>query len=160
MKVKNFIIAVICALGGYAGGAKKYQKIVSEETKRKQKMTDYFELMNVWMELLEDHKEVAKYFEKNNMKRIAIYGVGKIGEHLFKQLQNSNIEILYFIDKRAVAFGHGVEVLSLEDKLEKVDAVVVTPVYDYNAISSDLKKKCDYKIVSIEDVIYETYEEL
>ena len=45
-------------------------------------------------------------------------------------------------------------IYSLNDKLPKVDAVVITPFYAFDSIRNDLKNKMDAKIVSIEEVIW------
>ena len=45
---------------------------------------------------------------------------------------------------------------SEDDKLEKVDAIVVTPIFAFDKIQENIEKVFDGDIVSIEDVIYES----
>lgn len=134
-------------------------KIMLEKNEKLQKFVGYFELMNIWLELMESNKSVSSYFMSNGYKKIGIYGAGKLGAHLYEQIKNCDIELAYFIDRNIIPFGNNIKVLSMDDDFEDVDVIVVTPVFDYINIRKKLKDKCEYKIVSVEDVLYETYEE-
>ena len=47
-----------------------------------------------------------------------------------------------------------VPIVSIDDEFPKVDAIVVTVLSDYGTIRNELRKKCDFDIVSINDVIF------
>ena len=48
-----------------------------------------------------------------------------------------------------------VELLSPDDELPDVDAVIVTPVFFFDEIEEMLASKMDADIVSMEDILYE-----
>ena len=42
----------------------------------------------------------------------------------------------------------------MDDELEEVDAIVVTPISAFGEIKQTLEKKVDCPIISLEDVLY------
>lgn len=48
-----------------------------------------------------------------------------------------------------------VDVVSLNDYLERVDVVVVTAITFFDDIKEKLSKKLDCPIISLEDILYE-----
>lgn len=99
-------------------------------------------------------KKVEDYFYRNRIKTIAIYGMSYIGERLFEELKNTDIEIKYAIDKNNESIYVDIDVLSVDEVLPKVDAIIVTPVYFFDEIKDMLQKKTVCRIISLEDVIY------
>ena len=43
----------------------------------------------------------------------------------------------------------------MDDELESVDAIIVTPIYYFEEIEGKLVEKVDCPIISIEDIMYE-----
>ena len=95
------------------------------------------------------------YFEKNNYKTVAIYGMKELGERLYDELKDSDVAVKYFIDKNAGELYADVDILTPDDELEPVDAIVVTATYYFDDIEETLGEKVEYPIVSLEDIIYE-----
>ncbi len=120
-----------------------------------QKMSEYFSLMNQWMYSLEDEKPIASYFLKNNFRKIAIYGYGHFAKHLLFQLADSGIKVEYIIDKAKKQNSIPYLAKTLQDALEEVDAVIVTPFMEYKQIKKALTKKLNSPIISIKEVVME-----
>lgn len=113
----------------------------------------YYQLMNKWMHIRDENRTVTEYFEKYKFNKIAIYGMGGMGEHLLKELERSNIDIAYCIDQDEATRKWGIPQKTLADNLEKVDVIVVTPTYYYDEIRRQLKQQLDCTIVSLEEVV-------
>lgn len=111
-------------------------------------------LLNQWLKIKQEEKKVEDYFYRNRIKTIAIYGMSYIGERLFEELKNTDIEIKYAIDKNNESIYVDIDVLSVDEVLPKVDAIIVTPVYFFDEIKDMLQKKTVCRIISLEDVIY------
>ncbi len=119
----------------------------------------YYLMQDQWIKNLHQQRYIQQYFQQQHIQKIAIYGAGKLGENLLAELQQSDIEIVCFIDN-ANAHGdiHGIPKVSLAEKeiLHDVDAIIVTPVYDTINIfiahfkHTDLEKK----FLSLEDLIF------
>lgn len=127
--------------------------------KKNAKSTDknraLFLMMNQWVKMKQEGKNLSSYFKQNGYKKIAIYGMGYVGETLLEELKESGITVAYCIDKRAGFIYTDVDIVSMDDYLERVDVVVVTAITFFIEIEKELSGKMDCPIVSIEDILYE-----
>lgn len=114
-----------------------------------------FLLMNQWVKIKQENKNVSSYLEKHGYMKIAIYGMSYAGETLVKELKDSNVTIVYGIDKNAEGMYADVDILSLDDHLPDVDAIIVTAITFYDEIEKQLSAKVNCPIISLEDVLYD-----
>ncbi len=70
-------------------------------------------------------EDLNNYLKRNNIKDIAIYGLGAVGKVFLQISKNLNVNIKYAIDKQKKQIDN-LEVFAPEDKLESVDAVMIT----------------------------------
>lgn len=148
--------AVIGAMLGVAATAGELEKQISEKKKMSDKHLDLYLLMNRWVKLKQKGINLSKYFEKNGYNRIAIYGMSYAGETLAEELKGTNIEVAYGIDKNAENIWiNNIDILPLENKLDAVDAVIVTAISSYDSIRALLSKKFVCPIISLEDILDE-----
>ena len=87
--------------------------------------------------------------------KIAIYGMSDAGQRLYEELNGTSIEIDYAIDRRTVDVAENIPIVSLDNVLHKVDAIVVTAIYDFPEIVELLQNKTQDYIISLEQIIYE-----
>lgn len=112
-----------------------------------------FLIMNKWLEAKQRDKRMDIFLKKRGYYKIAIYGMHYIGESLFKELEGSQIQILYGIDQYKDGCNCGLQMYKPNDELPKVDAVIVTtPLYFYT-VKKILSNKLGVPIVSIEEVV-------
>lgn len=146
-------------LGGAVGGAVSMGKVTGEQIQNKQQMSDkhlaLFLMMNQWVKVKQEGKNLASYFEKREYKKIAIYGMSYAGETLISELKNTGIEIAYGVDQKADTIYSDIEIAAMEDSLEPVDAIVVTAITFFDEIEEKLSKKVSCPIISLEDILYE-----
>lgn len=124
------------------------------EKKEMEKQINFSFLLDVWMSNIENNKNVRVYFENKGYTNIAIYGMGILGKHLKRQLEDTYVNCLYYIDHDTIYYN------DLEIKLDDIksigislDVIVVTPIMEYKEIKKKLSKICDFNIASIEEVI-------
>ena len=96
---------------------------------------------------------VEKYFISEKIYKIAIYGMGVFGRKIYDLLENTRIEVLYGIDKNSNIKNEKIEVFSEVNVDQEIDAIVVTPIFDYDNIKRELCKKNNCKIISIEKIM-------
>lgn len=113
-----------------------------------------YQMMESWFRLKLEGKNIEDYFNAYGYKHIAIYGMGDIGKNLLADLRISSVKVDYAIDK-VVTNTEDIRVVSPEEKLEKVDAIVVTAIAYFDDINDNLSSKTDCPIISLEDIIYE-----
>ncbi len=148
--------AVVGAMLGVAATAGELEKQINEKKKMSDKHLDLYLLMNQWVKLKQKGINLSKYFEKNGYNRIAIYGMSYVGETLVEELKGTNIEVVYGIDRNAENIWiDNMNVLSLDDELEDVDAVVVTAISSYDSISDLLNRKFVCPIICLKDILDE-----
>lgn len=157
--MKKAVISVVSVLIGAVAGAGVVGKTAIEEKDKMKSMSDkhlaLFLMMNQWVKVKQEGKSLAEYFKKNNYCRIAVYGMSYAGETLVDELKGTEIEVAYGIDKNVDRICSDVDILSPEENLGEVDAVVVTALTFFDEIEQKLSEKVDCPIISLEDVLYE-----
>lgn len=146
------------ALGAAAGGSvvrATASKKINEMFEGHKKVHELYMAFDQWLRLRQEGKTLVEYFEKNNYKTVAIYGMKELGERLYDELENTGIEVRYAIDKNADSIYADVDVVTPDDDLEPVDVIVVTAIYYFDEIEENLSGKVDYPIISLEDILYE-----
>ena len=157
--MKKPIISILSALTGVALGAGIVGKVTGKSLNKVRSMSDkhfaLFQMMNQWVKVKQEGKNLALYFEKNEYKKIAIYGMSYAGETLVDELKDSSVTIAYGIDKNADSIYADIDVFSVDADLAPVDAVVVTAITFFDQIEEKLSEKLDCPIISLEDILYE-----
>ena len=147
-------MAVGAAAGGIATGTASSKKI-KELMDGHAKVHELYMAFDQWLRIRQEGKTLVDFFEKNDYKTVAIYGMKELGERLYDELENSGITVKYIIDKNADTIYADVDVLTPDDELEPVDVVVVTAIYYFDEIEEMLSERVDYPVVSLEDILYE-----
>ena len=130
----------------------KYNKLMKSSLRDKK---IYF-CMDRWMQLREKGVGLAEYLIKKDIHDIAVYGIGVLGRHFVFEMEQSEIEIKYLIDRKAKKPFSGYQILRPTDELEEVDAIIVTAIGDFEEIYELLREKVKAHIISLEELIYET----
>ena len=112
-------------------------------------------MMNQWVKIKQEGKNLSTYFENKGYKRIAIYGMSYAGETLVDELKDTGIEVVYGIDQNADSIFADIDIVTMDDTLEDVDAVVVTAITFFGEIEEKLHGKLNCSIISLEDILYE-----
>lgn len=151
-------IAVITGFLGFVAGTvgQGYlkNKVIRERNDKVDKFKSYYNMLNQWLVLKQEGKSLEQYFVENNISTIAIYGMGEMGNRLYDELKNSNIEVKYAIDKNADSTYSELEVYELEDSLDEVDAIIVTAIFAYDEIEESISEVVDYNTINLEDIVY------
>lgn len=160
--MKRGTISVISAIAGTivgaAIGASKASKIIGEDYDKMKELADkhldLFLLMNQWVKIKQEGKSISEYLQHLGYKKVAIYGLSYVGETLLDELKGS-ITVAYGIDKNADNIYADIDVVSLNDKLDEVDVIIVTAITSFDQIVEELSNKVKCPIVSIEDILYD-----
>jgi hypothetical protein len=158
--MKKGILAVVSFAFGVAGGVfgGKIFKFYFNNEKSKEddkvyKFKLYYNILNQWLMKKNEGKSITEYFISNGYKTIAIYGMGELGCRLYEELKDSEIKVSYAIDKESGSIYSELEVCSIEEELQPVDALIVTAVFAFDKIEEELEKIVDFPIISLEDVV-------
>ena len=142
--MKKGTISVLATILGAAVGATAVGtisgKTIDEKATKVEKFKNYYNMLNQWLVLKQEGKNLSSFFESNEYKTIAIYGMGEMGNRLYDELKNTNIEIKYAIDKNADSTYTELEVIDPEDSYEDVDVIVVTATFAFEDIESKVSE--------------------
>lgn len=122
----------------------KLQNLLDKDTK-------IIQIMNKWIEYLQEGRNISKYFSLRNFKTVAIYGYGFLGKCLKRELEQKDILVPYVIDQNKSGEG----IVSWEDDWKIVDCIVVTVVNSYKHIREKILRKQFVNIIFIEDIFKE-----
>lgn len=135
--------------------ANVFHQVLEERDKQKNKFSRFFSILDQWMALVEEGKDIDIFMNKHGYKSIAVYGYAALGKHILSHLKGK-IEVKYFIDKKINDDRTMVTIYEMNEKLPEVDAIVVTPIHEYLEVERELRSKVSCDIVSLETVIRES----
>lgn len=145
---------MIGAAGGMAINVSKNNKIADVKENLRKVQTLYM-AFDKWLQIKQNGKSLVEYFVEHNYKTIAIYGMRELGERLYDELRQSDIEVSYIIDKNASELYAEIDILTPDEELKPVDVIVVTAIYYFDEINEMLNEKIDYPVISLEDILNE-----
>lgn len=153
------LFKTLFSLGGLAlvGGLvyKGTSNLLNEKEKKINKFKKYYNTTNQWLYNKNKGINLSEYFINKGYNNIAIYGMGELGCRLYEELKETPVKVSYAIDKEANSRYSEVKVIELNQKFDDVDAIVVTPIFDYESIKETLVGKTDNTIISLEDIFYD-----
>lgn len=133
------------------------EKIFSNQHKAKawpneaDKIFDIMTLLDAWMNVNRSHKKVVDYLMERFVKKVAIYGMGVLGRQLYAELEVSDIEIDFVIDRKEVQ-NVRVPVYKPEDNFPAVDMIIMTTVGEFTAIRRTINRR-GTSVVPLAEVI-------
>ena len=117
----------------------------------------YYFVLNEWLALQQEGKFLGEYLIQHNIRTVAIYGMGELGERLYNELKNSDVEVKYAINER-LGDGHPeLDMRVAEDELPTVDAVIVTAVFAFDEIKAKLSHATNNRIISLAELVSQVH---
>ena len=111
-----------------------------------------------WLMLKTENKNLKTYFENHGYSTVAIYGCKQLAECLYRELENTNIKVLYGVDRdKYGVYTESFNVFQPDDILEEVDVLVVTALSHFEEIRQDMTGRINCPIISLREVIEEVY---
>lgn len=156
--MKKRIIAVLSLIIGVVVGQCIAQRNMFKKLEEAQMMSDkhleLFKVMTQWVKVKQEGKNIADVLKEEGYLKIAVYGMSYVGESLVNELKDTGVRVLYGIDKNVDRISSTVDIVSINDNLEPVDAIIVTAISFFDEINKELSKKIDCPIISLDDIIF------
>lgn len=140
-------------IGGY--WKRIYYNITKTEDSTVERLNSYYDTLNGWLRFKQQGKSMEDYLLHLGFHKVAVYALGEIGVRLFYELKDSKVQLAYAIDQNKDTHIEGLKVVTMEDDLEEVDAVIVSIGFAYDDIKKKLEQKLDCPIISLEKLVYE-----
>lgn len=136
----------------YASNRMCLEHIKNDCSIRFKKADTAFGILLKWWKIKQSGHCLDEYFKKNNINSIAIYGMADIGCCLYDELENSEIEIKYLIDKNPGGMENIFEFVSLGDNLF-VDQIVVTVALEEKNIVNEIFMKGYERVIGLSEIL-------
>lgn len=137
---------------------KMEKKKVFEYKKRLKKIQKLYMITNKWLSIEICGKKIDEIIIKNGYKKIALYGMGDLGQRLSEKLGISEkVDVLYVIDQNAENMSMIVPVYPLEKalQLEEPDLIIITAYCSDNCLVNLLRKNFLCPVWTIEELLNE-----
>lgn len=134
--------------------------MIPKEVDMRDRFEAGFHIYDRWLALWQRGENLLPFFEDNELKSVAIYGMGSLGERLADELGGTSVKVVYGIDRMAEKKKYGGLVIYCADEPEYpyADAICVTPVQVYAEVESHLAERTQIPVISLEDVVNYCYE--
>ena len=157
--MKKIVVFFVGILSGVLIGAKIVfdfaDKVVEQQYTRANKNAYILKRACVWLRLRQRGKKIRNWLIQNNIREIAIYGMGELGQCLLNELSGTDIKVSYIIDQNKERYSEHYQCFAPMDTLPEVQLIVVTAVYDYSTIKEKICCGNATKVISLEEVLNE-----
>lgn len=106
-------------------------------------------IMNTWLRTVQSGKSPTELLERQNIKKIAIYGAGDVGKCLYMLLSNTKIAVPFYIDQNAAYIQAEVPVYTLDESPLEVDAIIISVFSAGAAIEELIKRRYQIPVYQI-----------
>lgn len=117
------------------------------------KAIEMFYILYSWRKLSNQGKSINSYLCNCGYERIAIYGLGYIGECLCEEIENNNNIIFFGIDKNANDFEQKIKIYRIEEELPDVDLVIITIACEKESIKRNICKKVNCDVCTMNELL-------
>lgn len=121
---------------------------------RLQKSIQFYRMLTKWVDMKISGKGITDLLINRGITDVAVYGYAELGKLLVKELNQSNIEVAYILDKKVKESDmDNISIYVPQKDLPGVSAVIVTAVYYYDAIQKELMDLEFKNIISLESLL-------
>lgn len=109
-----------------------------------------------WLALAMEGKKLSEYLIKNHFKTVGIYGLGRLGKHLYYDLKSSDVHIQCVIDNKYSESKKNFDEIpcySVDDQIPNVDLYIVTVPAEAHQIKKALFSKTNSAVESIQEIM-------
>lgn len=127
-------------------------KVNREKDYAIEKKNLYIQILDRWLMLRDKGISLSRYLKNKGYKKVAIYGLGIIGNHLYEELKKAKIDIVG-IDQSEIYDNFQMPVYKPDHNFEDIDLIIVTP-FEYGDIFQRLQKY-QKKLITIHKLLDE-----
>lgn len=135
----------------------KFDYVIAEKTR----IYRSYNFIKLWLDLKLNDNAIKAYLVKHGYETIAIYGFGRRGYMVYKELMQDGVMVPFVIDQKADQIAKsGVNALYITDNLPECDLVIISVARDYFGIYKALRRKVKCDILSMHELCVYANEEI
>ena len=112
-------------------------------------------VMSSWISFLQNGKAPSSFLLKKGIKKVAVYGAGDSGKSIANLLKNSELEVLFFIDRNAKYINLEVPAYTIDEAEDIMEGIIISLERECEEIKRDLRKKFNCPIYQIDEIFNE-----
>ncbi|MCI9006835.1 MAG: hypothetical protein HFI13_01835 [Lachnospiraceae bacterium] len=114
-----------------------------------------YELMEKPELLMSLKENMTRYFRINGYRNIAVYGIGRLGTLILKNIDIAQLESICTIDENKAAHFGDIETINIHELADrkKIDVVLITPLLDYPQIEVQICSMCEIPVISAKELM-------
>lgn len=106
-----------------------------------------------WIRRVLDGSGPAELLKKKGIRKIAIYGAGYIGKSILQLLENSGIEVFYFLDRNAAYIDTEIPVYTVSDAPMQIDGIIISLFGETDQIRELLSSRFGCPVYTIGELL-------
>ena len=112
-----------------------------------------FNFATDWIKKYQKKERIGKELYEKGYRKVAIYGMQRLGYLLKDELEENNIVVKYGIDRNADLMYSDLKIVTPDENIEEVDLIIVTAVASYDAIYDSFKERTDIPICNLKSLL-------
>lgn len=129
------------------------KKVLEEKERELERYKENFFVLGEWLAMFERGQTIAQALRDRHVSSVGIYGMGILGSHLYRQLEQSGVQVTYLIDKNPLKGIYHAKTVLPDAVLQDTDAIIVTPVYHFEQIKETLRQHNQIEVISLKELI-------
>ncbi len=140
----------------YMSLAENNYVLVDDSSEKVDRYKNYYTFYKKWLDIKQKSISLDDYFIKQNIKQIAIYGLGSVGKRVYEELHGNAVSIKYGIDANAISYiNWDIPVYHPSEELPSVDIIVVALGNECENLVLEMKSKTDNIVKSLNTIFDE-----
>lgn len=135
----------------------KLEHVIESEQQRYidllEKYRTMFFVYDRWMRLESRKESLSEYLYQQEVRNVAVYGMGYIGKQLVDRLKGTDILVCGAIDRNARFIDVGIPVVRLEEFDKKPDLIIVTVTGNTEKIIHDIEHEIKISAITIQRLL-------
>lgn len=110
-----------------------------------------------WVDTIHENKMISQYLLENDYKSVAIYGLGRLGKQIYKEILPTKVKVEYIIDQKyslVNPFFEQTRCYNPEEEFPAADLIIVTVSGEAEAISAKLRTKVSCPVKTINELLF------
>lgn len=150
---KSIFFMIVGALIAIAYFSRFCEKIMEKVQESASRNNYNFKCACSWLNASKSKTAISEWLKNQHIQEVAIYGMGNLGKHLLDELEKTDICVKYLVDRNTKKDTGKYVCYSNVEKLPKVQAIIVTPAYEFKTIAESLEVEDTTEIISLENII-------
>lgn len=109
-------------------------------------------VFNGWLSACRSGWRTVDFFHRYGYSTVAIYGMGLLGRQLYEELAESDLQVLYYIDRAEIPGADTVPRVMPEAEWPEADCIVITAVAEFETLYDMARQKSSGAIVNIREL--------